>query len=123
MVERPGPPNQGWGTILRNHAPDIAAMDLFAVPILGFDLLCASVIIRPDRRELAWIETTANPAAEWIAREISEVFPWDAAPRYLDPRPGWHLRCDGQTPVKGDGYPGPADRTRLSLPKRAMPAG
>jgi hypothetical protein len=26
---------------------------------------------------------TANPTAEWIARQITEVFPWDAAPRYL----------------------------------------
>jgi len=25
---RRGPPSQGWRTFLRNHAPDIAAMDL-----------------------------------------------------------------------------------------------
>src|ERR1700674_1657975 len=29
MVERRGPPSHGWPTFLRNHAPDIAAMDLF----------------------------------------------------------------------------------------------
>jgi hypothetical protein len=28
MVKRCGPPSQGWCTFLRNHAPDIAAMDL-----------------------------------------------------------------------------------------------
>jgi hypothetical protein len=27
-----------WRTFLRNHAPDIAAMDLFVVPTIGFDL-------------------------------------------------------------------------------------
>ena len=27
MVKRRGPPSQGWQTFLRNHAPDIAAMD------------------------------------------------------------------------------------------------
>jgi hypothetical protein len=27
MVKRRGPPSQGWKTFLRNHAPDIAAMD------------------------------------------------------------------------------------------------
>ena len=32
MVKRGGPPSQGWRTFLRNHAPDIAAMDLFVVP-------------------------------------------------------------------------------------------
>jgi hypothetical protein len=29
MVKRRGPPSQGWRTFLRNHAPHIAAMDLF----------------------------------------------------------------------------------------------
>jgi hypothetical protein len=25
----------------------------------------------------------ANPTAEWIARQVTEAFPWDEAPRYL----------------------------------------
>jgi hypothetical protein len=41
MVKRHGPPSQGWRTFRRNHAPDIAAMDLFVVPTIGFDLLYA----------------------------------------------------------------------------------
>jgi hypothetical protein len=36
VVKRCGPPSQGWLTFLRNHAPDIAAMDLFVVPTIGF---------------------------------------------------------------------------------------
>ena len=44
MVERRGAPNQGWRTFLRNHAPDIAAMDLFIAPTIGFDLLYAFVM-------------------------------------------------------------------------------
>src|SRR5438445_4151625 len=39
MVKRCGPPSQGCCTFLRNHASDIAAMDLFVVPTIGFDLL------------------------------------------------------------------------------------
>jgi hypothetical protein len=39
MARRRRPPSQGWGTFLRNHAPEIAAMDLFVVPTLGFNLL------------------------------------------------------------------------------------
>jgi Protein of unknown function (DUF2924) len=35
MVKRQQPPSQGWQAYLRNHAPDIAAMDLFIVPTLG----------------------------------------------------------------------------------------
>ncbi len=83
MVKRRGPPNQGWLTFLRNHAPDIAAMDLFVVPTIGFDLLYAFVIVRLDRRDLVWINVTANPTAEWVARQITEAFPWNEAPRYL----------------------------------------
>src|SRR5262245_18745234 len=55
MVKRGGPPSQGWRTFLRNHAPEIAAMNLFVVPTLGFDLLYALVIVRLDRRQLVWI--------------------------------------------------------------------
>src|SRR3982074_3552544 len=83
MVKRRGPPSQEWRTFLRNHAPDIAAMDLFVVPTVGFDLLYAFVIVRLDRRDLVWINVTPNPTAEWIARQITEAFPWDEAPRYL----------------------------------------
>src|SRR6266436_6727202 len=34
MVKRRGPPSQGWQTFLHNHAPDIAAMDLFVAPTI-----------------------------------------------------------------------------------------
>jgi hypothetical protein len=83
MVKRRGPPSQGWRTFLRNHAADIAAMDLFVVPTIGFDLLYAFVIVRLDRRDLVWINVTTNPTADWIARQLTEAFPWDEAPRYL----------------------------------------
>src|SRR6478609_5548877 len=83
MVKRLGPPRQGWRTFLRNHALDIAAMDLFIAPTIGFDLLYAFVIVRLDRRDLVWINVTTNPTAEWIARQITEAFPWDDAPKYL----------------------------------------
>ena len=75
IVKRRGPPSQGWRTFLRNHAPDIAAMDLFVVPTIGFRLLYAFVIIRLDRRDLAWINVTANPTAEWVRFKSRKLFP------------------------------------------------
>ena len=45
---------------MHNHAPDIAAMDLFVVPTIGFHLLYAFVIVRLGRRDLVWINVTAN---------------------------------------------------------------
>ena len=52
-------------------------MDLFVAPTIGFDLLYGLVIIRLARRDLVWINVTSNPTAEWIARQITEAFPWD----------------------------------------------
>jgi transposase InsO family protein len=83
MVKRQGPPSQGWRTFLHNHAPDIAAMDLFVVPTIGFKLLYALVIVRLGRRDLVSINVTAHPTAEWVARQITEAFPWNEAPRYM----------------------------------------
>jgi len=83
IVKRRGPPSQGWRTFLRNHVPEVAAMDLFVVPTVGFDLLYAFIIIRLNRRDLVWINVTTNPTAEWIARQLTEAFPWHEAPRYL----------------------------------------
>ena len=54
-------------------------MDLFVVPTVGFDLLYAFVVVRLDRRDLG----STNPTAEWIARQITEAFPWDGALKYL----------------------------------------
>jgi transposase InsO family protein len=61
----------------------IVAMDFFVVPTTGFDLLYAFVIIRLDRRDLVWINVTAHPTAEWVARQITEAFPWNEAPGYM----------------------------------------
>ena len=58
-------------------------MDLFVVPTIGFKLLYAFVIVRLDRRDLVWINVTAHPTAEWVARQITEAFPWNEAPRYM----------------------------------------
>src|SRR6266853_6444916 len=83
MAKRRGPPSQGWRTFLQNHAPDIAAMDLFVVPTIGFDLLYVLVIVRLARRDLVWINVTTIPTSEWVARQITEAFPWNEAPRYM----------------------------------------
>jgi transposase InsO family protein len=84
MSKRPRRPSgQSWWTFLRSHAPEIAAMDLFVVPTLAFNLLYGFIIVRVDRRELVRIAVTTSPTADWIARQITEAFPWDSAPAYL----------------------------------------
>ena len=75
--------SQTWKTFLRNHAAGISAMDFLIVPTAGFRLLFVLVILRHQRRRLISLSVTTNPTAEWIARQITEAFPWDEAPGYL----------------------------------------
>ena len=68
MSNGQGRPARGGGPSCITTRQIIAAMDLFVVPTIGFDLLYAFVIVRLRRRELIWINVTANPTAEWVAR-------------------------------------------------------
>jgi transposase InsO family protein len=80
--ERRGP-SQGWRTFLCNHADGIASMDLFVVPTLSFRLLYGFLVLRHRRRRIMWLGVTANPTAEWIARQLTEACGWEAAPDYI----------------------------------------
>ena len=83
MARRRRRPSQGWRTFLRNHADGIAAMDLFVVPTLSFRLLYGLLVLRHGRRRILWLGATANPTAEWIARQLTEACGWEDAPRYI----------------------------------------
>jgi len=83
MARRRQPPSRGWKTFLRNHADGIASMDLFVVPTISFRLLYGFLILRHSRRELLWLGVTARPNAHWIARQLTEAYGWQQAPRYI----------------------------------------
>jgi hypothetical protein len=83
MSRRHGPRSPGWQASLRNHTAHVAGVDLFVVPTIRLKLVYGLVILRLERRRLVWTDVTPNPTAEWTARQITEAFPWDEAPRYL----------------------------------------
>ena len=83
MVPRRDRPLQTWKTFLRNHMEGIASIDLFVVPTIAFQQLFACLVLSHKRRQLLWFAVTRNPTAEWLARQITEAFPWDTAPKYL----------------------------------------
>jgi transposase InsO family protein len=83
MMRRRKPPSQSWKTFLRNHAEAIAAIDMCVVPTVTFERLFAFLVIGHGRRQLLWVEVTSHPTAEWLARQITEAFPWLSAPTYL----------------------------------------
>src|SRR5450830_1918341 len=76
MVRGKNPPSQTWKTFLRKRADAIAAIDMCLVPTLTFDRLFAFLILGHARRQLLWCEVTRHPTAEWLARQITEAFPW-----------------------------------------------
>jgi transposase InsO family protein len=75
--------SQTWKTFLHHHAAGIGAMDFLIVPTVGFRLLFVLVILRHERRRLISLSVTNHPTADWIARQLTDAFPWDEAPDYM----------------------------------------
>ena len=83
MPWRPKEPSPTWRSFLQNHVTDIAAVDMFVVATAAFGLLYAVIVLGHDRRRVIHFDVTQNPTQTWLARQITEAFPWDTAPRYL----------------------------------------
>jgi transposase InsO family protein len=49
----------------------------------GFLLDIDAPVLAHGRRQLLWVEVTRHPTAEWLARQITEAFPWASTPTYL----------------------------------------
>jgi hypothetical protein len=72
-------PNQTWRTFLHNHAHHLWAADLFTLPMLTFETLYVLVFIAHGRRELVYLNVTANPTAAWVWRQLVESTPGEAS--------------------------------------------
>src|SRR5262249_20282395 len=83
MLRRYKPPSQSGRTFLLNHADAIASIDMCVVPTMKFERLFAFLILGHGRRQLLWFEVTRHPTAVWLARQITEAFPWVSMPTYL----------------------------------------
>jgi transposase InsO family protein len=83
MVPRSRRPQQGWKTFLRNHAHEIAAIDMLTVFTADFTRLFAVVVLGHGRRKLLHIEVTDHPTSLWLRQQVTEAFPWDMAPTFL----------------------------------------
>jgi hypothetical protein len=76
-------PSPTWRSFLRNHMRNTAAVDMFVVATATFRLLYALIVLGHDRRRIIHFGVTQNPTQVWLARQMTEAFPWDTAPRYL----------------------------------------
>ena len=83
MVRPRRPPSQAWRTFLKNHAPDLIALDFFTVPTATFRVLFVLVMLTHSRRRLVHLNVTEHPTAEWTARQLLEACALEEGPRYL----------------------------------------
>ena len=118
MCRHSRPPSQGWRTFLSNHADGIAAVDLFVLPTIAFQILYCLVIIWHGRRIWVSFGVTENPTAEWISRLITEAFP--VGPRTSIPHSGsGHLvRASLHAAAARHGHSRSADCIPIALAKR-----
>ncbi|MEX2169841.1 MAG: integrase core domain-containing protein [Pirellulales bacterium] len=77
------PPSATWKTFLSNHLCETTAIDFFVVPTATFRVLYVFVMLSLDRRRVVHFNVTANPTAQWTAQQITEAFPFDDVPRFL----------------------------------------
>ena len=83
MVRERKPPSPTWRAFLDNHVKDLVAIDFFVVPTATFGVLFGFLILAHDRRRVLHFNVTANPTAEWTARQLVQAFPEETAPRFL----------------------------------------
>jgi transposase InsO family protein len=80
---RPKKPSPTWRAFLENHLKDLVSVDFFVVPTVTFRVLFVFVVLAHTRRRIVHFNVTEHPTAQWTAHQISEAFPWEAAPRFL----------------------------------------
>ncbi len=85
LPKRPSDPDKidRWKTFLKNHMPDIAAMDFVTIPTASFKVLYGLFIIHHDRRRILHFNVTTHPTAAWVLQQLREVFFDDPCIRYL----------------------------------------
>jgi putative transposase len=83
MVRSRKPPSPTWRAFLANHVKDLVSVDFFVVPTVTFKVLFVFIVLAHARRRIVHFNVTEHPTAQWTANQISEAFPWEAAPRYL----------------------------------------
>jgi len=83
MVRRRKPSSPSWRAFLDNHVRDLVAIDFFTVPTATFRVLFGFLVLAHDRRRVLHFNVTANPSAEWTARQVVQAFPEERAPRFL----------------------------------------
>jgi putative transposase len=76
-------PSQDWNTFLKNHAKEVWACDFLPVIDLFFRTIYVFFIIELGSRRVVHFGVTRHPTDAWVAQQLREATPYDAAPRFL----------------------------------------
>ena len=72
-----------WKVFLRNHMPEIAAMDFCTVPTASFKVLYCFFVIHHHRRRILHFNVTEHPTAQWVIQQLREAFESTSSARFL----------------------------------------
>ncbi len=72
-----------WKAFLRNHMPEIAAMDFCTVPTATFKVLYCFFVIHHHRRRILHFNVTEHPTMEWVIQQLRETFSSITCARYV----------------------------------------
>ena len=104
---------QTWATFLRNHADETWACDFLPVVDLGFRPLFAFFVVELGSRRVVHVGVTRHPTDAWVAQQLREATPFDAAPALPHPRQRPQVRAARS----------PASRPRAGSACCARPSG
>lgn len=71
---RPKPSSQTWRTFIRNHMPDLVAVDFLVVPTFRFRMLFVFVVMCHHQRRVIHFNVTSNPTATGLPNRLLKPF-------------------------------------------------
>ncbi len=80
------PPRRGqqtWTTFIHNHASAIWTCDLLQAVDVFFRDIFLFFIMEVGSRRIVHVGVTRHPTDAWLAQQLREATPFDAAPKYL----------------------------------------
>jgi putative transposase len=77
------PASPAWRAFLKHHLTEIAALDFFTVPTVGFKVLFVLIGLAHERRKVVHFNVTEHPTAQWTGQQLVEAFPWETATRSM----------------------------------------
>jgi len=124
MLRPRRPPSQAWRAFLKNHAPDLMALDFFTVPTATFRVLFVLVLLVHARRRL--VQFNVNRASDRGvdgAATSRGVRPEGGGAAVSDPRPRPSLWRTIFASGQDVGHPGGGYCAPLTVAERVCRAG